>query len=596
MRSSSAASRSSSSRCDLGLRERLVGEVGERRAAPAARAPRAAARALRPPARRARLARRAARTRPGRARRVDSERRSPAAASRARSAPSALRSCGDPFWSDVTAVCGGCSPHSASTSRSVGTTRFAWRSSSASSARCLLRRRCATGRRRRDLERPEDAELPVCDCSRWLGSEAMARGQAAPRCRHVANCGRPSQAPGWRAVSRRLAAPPTVAPWRSRCRCSPPSRSSRSWRRAHPRPTDARCRRAAARPPTVHRTRAPDDPGAFRRESYRPGDRARLAFATARRAPAAGLPRGPSGPPRRRARRHVGRARLARRAALGRVARRPRRHRPRRRLAERRLLRAARRRRTAASASRRSSCGRARLGEHRVAVVMPTQTWQAYNFRDDDGDGTRRHLVRRRKRHRPPRPRRSSTAACRRTSELRRAVPALARRGPAARPTSSPTTTSSGRERQPRCAAPTTLVVFPGHHEYVTEHEYDAVTRLPRPRRQPDVPLREQLLLEDHASHDDVMTRVAHVARPRPARGGADRRPVLPQRPRRASRPLGRRARRAAVALRRHRARDRGSRSRAAASRSTASTPSSPRGMRVVAEIPNLFGPGARRR
>src|SRR5262249_32015632 len=28
-----------------------------------------------------------------------------------------------------------------------------------------------------------------------------------------------------------------------------------------------------------------------------------------------------------------------------------------------------------------------RLGEQRVAVVLPTQTWQAYNFRDDDGDG-----------------------------------------------------------------------------------------------------------------------------------------------------------------------------------------------------------------
>jgi len=27
------------------------------------------------------------------------------------------------------------------------------------------------------------------------------------------------------------------------------------------------------------------------------------------------------------------------------------------------------------------------LGEHRIAVVMPTQTWQAYNFRDDNGDG-----------------------------------------------------------------------------------------------------------------------------------------------------------------------------------------------------------------
>ncbi len=29
-----------------------------------------------------------------------------------------------------------------------------------------------------------------------------------------------------------------------------------------------------------------------------------------------------------------------------------------------------------------------RLGENRVAVVLPTFTWQAYNFRDDDRDGT----------------------------------------------------------------------------------------------------------------------------------------------------------------------------------------------------------------
>ena len=28
-----------------------------------------------------------------------------------------------------------------------------------------------------------------------------------------------------------------------------------------------------------------------------------------------------------------------------------------------------------------------RLGAHRIAVVLPTETWQAYNFRDDDHDG-----------------------------------------------------------------------------------------------------------------------------------------------------------------------------------------------------------------
>jgi hypothetical protein len=29
-----------------------------------------------------------------------------------------------------------------------------------------------------------------------------------------------------------------------------------------------------------------------------------------------------------------------------------------------------------------------KLGEHRVAMVLSTMTWQAYNFRDDDDDGT----------------------------------------------------------------------------------------------------------------------------------------------------------------------------------------------------------------
>ena len=58
-----------------------------------------------------------------------------------------------------------------------------------------------------------------------------------------------------------------------------------------------------------------------------------------------------------------------------------------RRLAERRLLRAAH-----GPGARVGYApfvlAPAQLGEHRVAVVMPTQTWQAYNFRDDDGDGS----------------------------------------------------------------------------------------------------------------------------------------------------------------------------------------------------------------
>ena len=39
------------------------------------------------------------------------------------------------------------------------------------------------------------------------------------------------------------------------------------------------------------------------------------------------------------------------------------------------------------SATRPSSSRRSGSAEHRVAVVLPTRTWQAYNFRDADGDG-----------------------------------------------------------------------------------------------------------------------------------------------------------------------------------------------------------------
>ena len=35
------------------------------------------------------------------------------------------------------------------------------------------------------------------------------------------------------------------------------------------------------------------------------------------------------------------------------------------------------------------------LGASRVAIVLPTLTWQAYNLRDDDGDGKGDTLVRR---------------------------------------------------------------------------------------------------------------------------------------------------------------------------------------------------------
>ena len=106
---------------DLALRERLVREVGERRAAPERRAPRAAVRPL--------LGRRASRLATSGSNRARSSCARPTwsdIAGRLRhepSAPSGFRSCETKFCSDVVAVRGGSSPQSGSTSRSTGTTR-----------------------------------------------------------------------------------------------------------------------------------------------------------------------------------------------------------------------------------------------------------------------------------------------------------------------------------------------------------------------------------------------------------------------------------------------------------------------------------------
>jgi hypothetical protein len=118
-----------------------------------------------------------------------------------------------------------------------------------------------------------------------------------------------------------------------------------------------------------------------------------------------------------------------------------------------------------------------RLGEHRIAVVMPTQTWQAYNFRDDDGDGrpdtwyagwrtnTARLVRAFLNRGVPPHWTRYDAPFVRWLVQTHRDVDFL----------------SDAELRDVRdgsaLAAAYDLIVFSGHHEYVTEHEYDAVTR-----------------------------------------------------------------------------------------------------------------------
>jgi hypothetical protein len=118
----------------------------------------------------------------------------------------------------------------------------------------------------------------------------------------------------------------------------------------------------------------------------------------------------------------------------------------------------------------------ARPGESRVAVVMPTNTWEAYNFRDEDGNGLGdtwyAHCPCTVRLHRP---------------FLNRGVPPHFRRYDlpflhwlAWGGRQADFLTDADLRALPSgdvLARRYDLVVFPGHHEYVTAHEYDVVRR-----------------------------------------------------------------------------------------------------------------------
>jgi hypothetical protein len=115
------------------------------------------------------------------------------------------------------------------------------------------------------------------------------------------------------------------------------------------------------------------------------------------------------------------------------------------------------------------------LGEHRVAVVLPTLSWQAYNLRDGNGDGTgdswygdwtvtsvrldRPYL----NRGVPWGLRRDAVPLLKWLDETARGVDVLAQSDLEAAPSAAVLATTYD------------LIVFPGHHEYVTEREYDLV-------------------------------------------------------------------------------------------------------------------------
>jgi hypothetical protein len=118
----------------------------------------------------------------------------------------------------------------------------------------------------------------------------------------------------------------------------------------------------------------------------------------------------------------------------------------------------------------------ARPGASRVAVVMPTNTWEAYNFRDEDGNGLgdtwyagcpctvrlHRPFL---DRGVPPHFRRYDLPFLHWLSSTGRAPDFL---------------TDAELENAPdgdALARRYDLLVFEGHHEYVTRHEYDVVRR-----------------------------------------------------------------------------------------------------------------------
>ncbi len=116
-----------------------------------------------------------------------------------------------------------------------------------------------------------------------------------------------------------------------------------------------------------------------------------------------------------------------------------------------------------------------RLGQHRVAVVLPTLTWQAYNLRDDDGDGKgdswyanwNKRVVRLGRpylnRGVPPYFRCYDVPFLNWLAHTRRKVDVLAQFD------------LEHALNAAALAAAYDVIVFPGHHEYVTTREYDLV-------------------------------------------------------------------------------------------------------------------------
>ena len=172
----------------------------------------------------------------------------------------------------------------------------------------------------------------------------------------------------------------------------------------------------------------------------------------------------------------------------------------------------------------------------RVAVILPTNTWQAYNFWDSDGNGwgdswyigfPNRSVSRVRpylRRGVPPFYYRYDQPFLHWLYWTGKKVDFLAERD---------LDELSGDD----LAKAYDLVVYPGHSEYVTTHEYDMIERY-RNLGGNLIFLSANNFFWHVAEHGQTITRDDAVARPRPAGGVADRRAVPRERPRRAPGPV----------------------------------------------------------
>ena len=116
-----------------------------------------------------------------------------------------------------------------------------------------------------------------------------------------------------------------------------------------------------------------------------------------------------------------------------------------------------------------------KLGGHRIAVVLPTETWQAYNFRDDDGDGKADTWY--------ADPEHNYEARLIRPFENRGVPPHYREYDETVPPLARALGLRSRLPQRRRAAAGAgstlarayDLIIFAGHHEYVTSREFDAV-------------------------------------------------------------------------------------------------------------------------